>query len=67
MIRLIRGKVLFVLDGVCSALSDSTRVATLSVTIEHMVGASVATSATPIPARRRESIPFWLWIRYLDC
>ena len=46
------------LNSVCSALSNSTRVATLSVIIKHIVRASVIISATPIPARRRKSIPF---------
>ena len=46
------------LNSVCSILSNSTRVATLSVIIKHIVRASVITSATPIPIRRRKSIPF---------
>ena len=46
------------LDSVCSALSNSIRVAILSVIIKYIVRASVIISVTPIPTRRRKSIPF---------
>ena len=46
------------LNSVCSALSNSIRVAILSVIIKYIVRASIIISATPIPIRRCKFIPF---------